>query len=470
MTLVSMLAAFTLSQAEPPRPPAVQAALPVLTLPEALAQARSGSLELEVARARLGQARTLARKAWAAYLPQIAAGASATRNSDQAILDLPTGFVIRDMGQPTSRPFDTTRPPSIQNPPGSPTTTLIFPAGVETFELQKKEQLGAQVELRQAILAPAVWPAIGNAHRAERVAEQKVEEARRELLFGVAQAYYGAAGLAEVARVQEQLLETYRNHEKEAAERVAQGLAPRLALLRASTDRARAEQDLLRARNAYGSARLALATILDRPADFDVVQPPEPGAPGEPEALRSSALSRRPDVEAARAGLALARGQHDAVYYKYAPNLGLNAFYRWANITGFTGHREAWAVGLGLSWTLWDGGSREAELRETSEKVAEAIAAERLAENKAREELERALLDLSSARAGRAKAQEQVRLAREAVDQAQKSSGAGMATYVEVSDATAALLGAELSMVNETLGSQLAALRVAKAAGLFDPR
>src|SRR5688500_1449473 len=91
-----------------------------LTFTEALEKAEAQNLDLQVARARLDQARSHAGKAWAGYLPQVSVGGSYTRNSDEAKMTLPIGFYIRDMGVPTS-PAD----PQI---PGQPTTLQQIPA------------------------------------------------------------------------------------------------------------------------------------------------------------------------------------------------------------------------------------------------------------------------------------------------------------------------------------------------------
>ncbi len=148
-------------------------------------------------------------------------------------------------------------------------------------------------------------------------------------------------------------------------------------------------------------------------------------------------------------------------------HLGLSAVYRWANVAGFTGKNTTWLVTVGLQWVLWDGGLREAQLRESSAKIAEAEANARSAENKARDEVRRAMLDLASARANRIKAEEQLRLAREGQRLVDVSFKAGLATYLEVTDANTALAVAETGFVGETLNASLAALRVLKSAGQF---
>ncbi|GAO04798.1 TolC family protein [Anaeromyxobacter sp. PSR-1] len=479
MIAPSLLALALAAAAEAGAPPAAAEAAapapPVLTLDAAFRRAREASLELRIAGERLAQARTLARKAWSHYLPQVTAGGSYAWNSEDVVLDLPTSFAIRDVGRPTSAPraalppYDPGRPFSPVNLPGEATTLALVPTSVEELELQRKTQYGVQAEVRQALLAPRLWPAIRNAYLAEEVAGAQVADTRQKLLYGVAQLYYGAATLREAVAVQERTLETWRRHETDAEHLAAQGAAPRLALLKARTDRARAEQELIRTRNAYAAARLALATLLDRDADFEVERPPEPPAPSADAREQEERAARRPDVEAARGRLALAQGQRREAAAAYLPTLGVSGTWRWASITGFTGEHAGWTVLLGLQWTLFDGGRREAELADAGHRAAEADAALALASNKARDEVRRARLDLDSAAAAARKAEEQAALAREALEQAQRAHAAGAATYLEVADATSAASSAELGLVAATLDARLARLALARAAGTFDP-
>jgi outer membrane protein TolC len=138
-------------------------------------------------------------------------------------------------------------------------------------------------------------------------------------------------------------------------------------------------------------------------------------------------------------------------------------------VGGFIGRNTNWFVTVGLQWVLWDGGLREAELRESSARIAEAKANAGAAENRVRDEVRRGLLDLASARANRLKAERQLELAREGQRLVDVSFKAGAATYLEVTDATTTLAAAETGFVGETLNASLAALRVLKAAGQFAP-
>lgn len=459
MHALAMTVFVLISQANQP------SAAPVLTLEEALRWAKQRNLDLQGAKARLVQAQEISKKAWAAYLPQLAVAGSYTRNSVAARISVPNAYYIRDVGTPTSPPANPADPNS---PPGQPTTTILFPAQFESATIQPLNQLNAQAQLTQALIVPTLWPTIRNAYLAEKVAELNFENLRQETLFTVAQLYYSAAGLKQNTQVQERLLAVNRDHEKNARVNFDAGAVPKVSLLRAEIDRSRSEQDLNRAQIAFESAKTALATLLDRDRNFDVAIPTEPTLPAERD-IETVALKERVDLKAARVSEEIADRTSASSWLKYLPSLTFQGSYRLSNAKGFTGTYYTWALGLGLNWTLFDGGLREAEVRENAAKFNEASAARRSAESKAKDELVRAQFDLESARSNRLKAREQAQLARETSAIVETNYREGAATYLEVADANASLLSAEIALVSETLNANLASLRVLKAAGQFNP-
>lgn len=403
---------------------AVTTATPVLTLDEALTEARQKNLDLKVVQARLTEAQQASSKAWAAYLPTITASGAYTRNSLE----------------------------------------IIIP---DNIHLQPLNQVGGQLSLQQALVVPELWTAIQAAAQSERLAALNTEAQRRDILFIVAQAYYAAAAQQEMIRAQERLLELNQAREKDTQLRLEIGTVTQAARLRARLDRTRAEQDLVRARNALATAKVALATLLQREPDFELAPPPEPQLPTERGDLERRALEQRPEVAAARQNVELENTRRRGVWLSYLPKLGLSAAYQASNAQGFTGAYSTWLVSVGASWTLWDGGLREAQLREQSARVVEADALRQLSESHTREQVVRSKLDLETALANRAKAEEAVTTARETQRLTEASFRAGMATYLEVTDSNSALTTAEVDVVAERLQASLAALRLLKAVGAF---
>jgi outer membrane protein TolC len=349
----------------------------------------------------------------------------------------------------------------------TPEVALVSP--MPAIVIQPEEQFSGNVQATQALLVPMLWGMISAATHGANAAEAGVEAARREILFGISQLFYGTASLRKVADVQHRLFETAKKHERDAEVRYRAGTIAKVGLLRAQIERAKAEQDLLRSRNGYEGMRLALATALDRPADFEVVDPAEPALPAALSALEEQALRDRPDVKSAREAEAAARAARWGTAGKYLPSVAAFGRYSRTDPAGLIGAAETWAAGFSASWNLFDGGLREAELREATAKIAEAEATRKSAEAKAVLEVRQAMLDLQSAKANAQKASEQRDLARENQRLIDVSYAAGAATALEQADAQTALSGAEVAAESEALNAKLAALRLVKAAGAFDP-
>jgi outer membrane protein TolC len=112
---------------------------------------------------------------------------------------------------------------------------------------------------------------------------------------------------------------------------------------------------------------------------------------------------------------------------------------------------------------------RYVALKDADSRTREARAQERGQSARIEDELRRARLDLESARALRSQAEQTLLYARENERLVRAQFEAGTATQVEVSDAESALFQSEQTAIQQRLAVQLAALRLAKSVGAFDP-
>jgi cobalt-zinc-cadmium efflux system outer membrane protein len=112
--------------------------------------------------------------------------------------------------------------------------------------------------------------------------------------------------------------------------RVAEGYAAEADLLRFRAEAARAANHLARARIESERAEAELAFLIGRPAAGvrleAPVLPPPPG--GEPAALAEQAMAHRPDVAAARARAARARGTMSLEHARRYPDVALAGGYK----------------------------------------------------------------------------------------------------------------------------------------------
>ena len=433
MSPVAFFAALVLAQAVPQAaPPAPAKPAKVLTLREAIDSARTQNLDIQQLDARIQMARQLTWKAWSFYLPQVNAGLQTVRNEFEVSFEIPTG-------------------------PGTSVTSVVTP----TVQTQ------GQVKLTQALVAPQAWFLISNAYKAEKVIDYNIQQARRDILFAIAQLYYGVANLKELIVVQERQVVLTKERERDSRVRFEAGTGAKVGLLRAEIDRAQAEEDLKRAQIDFQRAKLSLATALVRPNDFDIVLPSAP-TPPKGSNLEQQALELRPDVKAAAENLDLAYGQRTQLYMQYLPTIGGFGAYNYVSTSTFTPNNFSWQVGIGLTWTLLDGGLREASIREATARVAEADAAKRLTDLRAVERVKQSQLDLESAVANRSKAKERTGLAQENARLVDVAYKAGAATYLEATDSIQTLRQAEVGLVFESLNVDLATLKLLNAVGAFE--
>jgi len=422
---------------------------PVITLDDALGAAEERNLDLRALSAQLDESQEISWKALSLYLPQVTVGATYTRQ-DEAKLPLPVA------GQ-------TFTPPN----PHEPDVALI----TVPIEFQRQDFLGVQANVTQTLVSARLFYAIRGAKESQRAAILNLENGRRQVVFGVARAYYAAAALKEALGVSGRLLEIAQRQEKDANVRYQAGAIAKVGLIRAQIDRAGAEEDLKRARAAYLSAKVALAALLARDTAFEVAAPPEPTLPStDLERLVEEADRSRPDVQAFRVQERAEEANRQSAVSRYLPDLQLFGKWQWANQLGLNDKYNALSGGIQLQWTLLDGFQRESDIRQADARIAEARARAEGAAVQVRQEVSQALLDLESARANAQKAQEQRDLAAENQRLIDVAYRAGTATAVEQADATAQLRNAENGVTSETLNAQLAALQVLNAAGSFNPR
>lgn len=420
----------------------------VLTLPQVIERAEAHNLDLVVLREKRVQASGQLRKAWAAILPQLSAAGSYTRNSDEAVLGFPdfsAGFDVANL------------------PDGG---IAVIPRAVVETTLQPYNQWGAVAQATLPLLVMPAYYGIGAASSAVDLTEASVRYAKDELLFGVAQAYYGAVTTQRLVELAKKQLEAATEQERVAKVRFEAGDLFKVAYLRAGVDRAKAEQDLRRAENALVTVKLALTTLAGLEGDFSVETPAAVQAPTDAEqALVDKAMSTRNDLVASAKAVELAERAVKATWWSFAPVLSANGQYRWTNVKGFTGEETSWLVQVTAAISLFDGGARYGDLEINESKAREARAALENARRRIVQEVKSSMVDVHSAQANLVKAREQARLAQENAALVKTQFDAGAATYLDVTDANTALYGAELGAVTEELNLALAALRLSKSVG-----
>ncbi|HET9596592.1 MAG TPA: TolC family protein [Anaeromyxobacteraceae bacterium] len=418
-----------------------------LTLDDALAEAARASGDVALARAQLAEAGIDASEAWAGVLPRLDLTVSAGH--------LWTGE------QRTAPSFGL---PAFVGPPAD------------------SAQYDGRLDLQLPIFdGGRNWNGIRRSAASERAAARALDETRLGVGFETLRRFYELVKAQESLRVLEATVARSEEFVRRTEALFEAGRGSRADVLSAAgnlgTDRIAVEQG--RARLAAAQADLATALGRDRSEDLEAVPPPAAlgetapaTAPPEPELLalarRSRPLlaTRGEEIRAAELSQVVARGAwfpsfaargaYDRQSFSFGGDYGL---------VGQPQKQYAATAALVLSWNLYEGGRTRGEEQRAAVATTRARVQAAQADTQVAAEISRAranLIALGRAAAiaadNLATAEQGVRLARDRLD-------AGVATQLEVRDASLKLTQAQLTLVQTRIDRVVARADLSRAVG-----
>jgi outer membrane protein len=291
----------------------------------------------------------------------------------------------------------------------------------------------------------------------------------RQVEWGVRSAYFEARAAKALVRVAHEALDNQERHAGQIEAYVQVGARPEIDLAQVRTDRANARVQLINAENAHATAlaRLNQAMGLDGPPDYEVADEAFPHVAGEEQsadALMEEALRARPEVAALAGQVSAAEVSLAAIEGGYWPSLNLS-----------TGLTEAgsqldnlawnWSLGLGLNWSLYQGGATRAQAREARAQVEGLKAQQEALRQQVRLDLEQARLAVRAAEASVTASGEASFNARERLRLAEGRYATGVGNAIELSDAQLALTNAQAQQVQAEYSLAAARAQLLKALG-----
>lgn len=289
-------------------------------LDDLVARAERHNTSIQLAAARLAQARALVRATDADRLPQLGLAAGANR-------------------QTASPAFGTTAPGT------------VFNAGV-----------GASYE-------PDLFGRLAKASNAAALDAQSrealVQSTRLLVQSDVTQTYFGLRALDAERALVRQTVGAYRDTLHLTERRYQAGDVAELDLARVRTEVASTESQALALDQRRAALEHALAVLLgELPSALTVAEADWGGAlPQVPPGVPSTVLARRPDVAAAQRAMQAAQVRVGVAQAAWFPDVSLTASGGFASTDLgdlFKWSARSWGIGALLSLPLFDGGRREA--------------------------------------------------------------------------------------------------------------
>jgi multidrug efflux system outer membrane protein len=209
-----------------------------------------------------------------------------------------------------------------------------------------------------------------------------LQSTRLLIQAGVAQTYLALRALDVERLIVQETLAAYRVTLALTDRRWRAGDVAELDVARASTEVAATESEALALERRRAELEHALAVLLgEAPANFAINQADWNSAlPTIPAGVPSTVLTRRPDVAAAQNTLLASQARVGAAKAAYFPNIALTASGGYASTEIedlFQWSSRAWLIGAIFSLPILDGGRREAGVQAASADLDGAVASYR---------------------------------------------------------------------------------------------
>jgi len=326
----------------------------------------------------------------------------------------------------------------------------------------------ASVSARQLIYDFGATAAnVSRSRKNEEASRQSYAQTRQDIINQVKQSYYTLLQNQRLVEVQQQNIVDSRANLDLANARFGVGLAARADVVKAETAVASANFDLASAKNAAELTRLALNLAMGiegyTPTQVEDTEESSP-ALADPAALVAQALNLRPEMLQAKASLEAAKQNLRAARVGNAPAFNLNADYGLQG-TSFPPHDDGWSYGASVSFPLFDGGANAGQIKSAQGSLQSAQAQFRQSEQTVGSEVITAYLNLRTAEEKIIASAAEVANAEENFRLTTGRYQAGLATYVEVTDAETALVTARTNQVNAQYDLSIARAALKRALG-----
>jgi len=397
---------------------------------------------LQMAAARILRAEALVAESRAPFRPQIQFAAS------YQLADAPSAYLFKTIDARQFRPG----------------TNFNDPGAFQNWE--------AGLNFGYKLYAGGVFEQGTHLAEAERaLGELGRQSLTNHLTAATLQAYFGISAAKQQIVAAASSLSTVRAQRQEEQALFEEGRVLKADLLSLDVRFAEAEEQKLAAEHALQLARVGLATLLAIP---EAELPPLAAAsedalgmlPRELGAALEAAARRRPELAQARTRVDQAEMRVRQADGSKMPQVDLFGKV-WADNpqVDFDGSEPNWSVGLALSWSLFDGGARDARRAQASAGRMAMEAADRQAWLDVQADVQRAWLALADATAREQVTDRAVTAAEESLRLVQLQYQAGSATVTRYLEAEQMRTAARVRRIQAKAARALAAADLQRATG-----
>ncbi len=320
-----------------------------------------------------------------------------------------------------------------------------------------------------------LWGKLRRATEAARAELLSSEETQRTvtmaLVSDVAQAYFDLLELDQEAAIDRHTLESRRDSLNLVNRRYNDGLASDLDVKRAEEELAFAaatvpdvERQIMQTENRLSIMLGQNPRAIPRGESLDSQNLP----PEVPAGLPSALLERRPDILTAEQHLVAANARIGEAKAEFFPQISLTGAFGTESLSlsdFFSGPSRAWQVGPTVTLPIFHGGRLRANLQASEAREQQALIQYRESILQAFREVDDALVFHGKAREIRLERERRVAAARQALTLANLRYANGVSSYLDVLDTQRQLFSAETELAQITRDQLIAVVQVYKALG-----
>jgi outer membrane protein TolC len=322
--------------------------------------------------------------------------------------------------------------------------------------------------LTQPVFDARVFPLYRQARFARDAARFDAQDAKRILGFDAAAVFLSTLSFEQVQRAAERRRDFAQTNLNDVRARFDAGLVSSNDVTRAELELATAVRGVAQATGDVQAARVNLANLLKSDVEGPLAEPETllVAAAAAPAMDVPAAQQRRGDIAADRANVESLRAVADEPRARFLPTVNFNAQTRNINDGAIFTREQDGFFGLTLAWPVLDAGLRRAD---RAERGAQLRGAELALESSLREverQIASAAVQLTSEQAALREASAAVRAARKNADETTILYREGLASALELADATQRLFEAEVAESTARYQMALAYLALREASGV----
>ncbi len=314
------------------------------------------------------------------------------------------------------------------------------------------------------------WSALRQASHMIESGERGAAITKEDVILSVSYAYFGMLKIQKEKEIKEADLKRAEERSRVASARFKVGELTKAAVLRADAETAGIQADLSRVNKELRIAEDRLARLIGLKSGFGITEPPQKHIPeGSIDDFIRIALDNRNDflkndaeVKVAREGIRYAKGG-------FLPTLRLDGVYSGRDqdpVSSAFFNKESIYASLTLTYPLYEGGLRMAEVREAESKFREVGFRKLSLEKEIELEVRDASYTIDAINSAIEFYRTQVSFAEENYNTVIKQFTYGLAANADVIDANSTLVTAQKSLANSTIDLQIAIIELKKRMGL----